>query len=137
LLSPPPATVEPSATPLHPKSYMNIMSMIQRGKRPPNILSTHFFPFLSLGILRIYAHLSQEINDLPPNLDIMVPGPLLFISQMAKGIQYLGDIIVSPLQVVYKRLDTLDTIFQSNTNWTWVVDSCQGWSSSLFCLAEV
>ncbi|GKD32790.1 hypothetical protein Tco_1248299 [Tanacetum coccineum] len=35
--SPPPATVEPSATPPHPKSYMDIMSMIQRGEKPPNI----------------------------------------------------------------------------------------------------
>ncbi|KAJ0462024.1 putative peroxisomal membrane protein [Helianthus annuus] len=29
--------VEPSANPPHPKSYMEIMSMIQRGERPPNI----------------------------------------------------------------------------------------------------
>ncbi|GJT79673.1 retrotransposon protein, putative, ty1-copia subclass [Tanacetum coccineum] len=28
-------------------------------------------------------------------------------------------------KVVYKRLATLDTIFQSNTNWTQAVDSCQ------------
>ncbi|KAM0047971.1 putative peroxisomal membrane protein [Helianthus debilis subsp. tardiflorus] len=33
----PPASVEPSANPPHPKSYMEIMSMIQRGERPPNI----------------------------------------------------------------------------------------------------
>nr|GEV44452.1 putative reverse transcriptase domain-containing protein [Tanacetum cinerariifolium] len=32
LLSPQPATVEPSATPPHPKSYMDIMWMIERGK---------------------------------------------------------------------------------------------------------
>ncbi|GKC80516.1 hypothetical protein Tco_1131290, partial [Tanacetum coccineum] len=55
---------------------MDIMSMIQRGKRLPNSLSKYFSPFLSLGILHIYAHLSQEINDLPPNPDIMVPVPL-------------------------------------------------------------
>nr|XP_043615269.1 peroxisomal membrane protein PEX14 isoform X2 [Erigeron canadensis] len=55
-LSPPPASVEPSATPPHPKSYMEIMSMIQRGERPPNI---------------------REINDLPPNPDQPVSNPRL------------------------------------------------------------
>ncbi|KAI3499421.1 hypothetical protein L1887_35221 [Cichorium endivia] len=55
-LSPPPASVEPSATPSHPKSYMEIMSMIQRGERPPNI---------------------REINDLPPNPDQPVSNPRL------------------------------------------------------------
>nr|GEY02116.1 peroxisomal membrane protein PEX14 [Tanacetum cinerariifolium] len=55
-LSPPPATVEPSATPPHPKSYMDIMSMIQRGERPPNI---------------------REINDMPPNPDQPVSNPRL------------------------------------------------------------
>ncbi|KAI8007195.1 Peroxisomal membrane protein PEX14 [Camellia lanceoleosa] len=43
--SSPPATVEPSVAP-HPKSYMEIMAMVQRGEKPPNI---------------------REINDLPPN----------------------------------------------------------------------
>ncbi|XP_059656385.1 peroxisomal membrane protein PEX14-like isoform X2 [Cornus florida] len=43
--SPPPASVEPSVAP-HPKSYMEIIAMVQRGERPPNI---------------------SEINDLPPN----------------------------------------------------------------------
>ncbi|PWA73644.1 peroxin 14 [Artemisia annua] len=52
----PPATVEPSATPPHPKSYMDIMSMIQRGERPPNI---------------------REINDMPPNPDQPVSNPRL------------------------------------------------------------
>ncbi|XP_071731676.1 peroxisomal membrane protein PEX14-like [Rutidosis leptorrhynchoides] len=55
-LSPPPASVEPSATPPHPKSYTEIMSMIQRGERPPNI---------------------REINDLPPNPDQPVSNPRL------------------------------------------------------------
>ncbi|KAI3777606.1 hypothetical protein L1987_47406 [Smallanthus sonchifolius] len=55
-LSPPPASVEPSANPPHPKSYMEIMSMIQRGERPPNI---------------------REINDLPPNPDQPVSNPRL------------------------------------------------------------
>ncbi|XP_071709833.1 peroxisomal membrane protein PEX14-like [Rutidosis leptorrhynchoides] len=55
-MSPPPASVEPSATPPHPKSYMEIMSMIQRGERPPNI---------------------REINDLPPNPDQPVSNPRL------------------------------------------------------------
>ncbi|XP_042502770.1 peroxisomal membrane protein PEX14-like [Macadamia integrifolia] len=40
-----PASVEPSAAP-HPKSYMEIMAMVQRGEKPPGI---------------------REINDLPPN----------------------------------------------------------------------
>ncbi|KAL4584937.1 hypothetical protein LXL04_009549 [Taraxacum kok-saghyz] len=54
---PPPAFVEPpSATPSHPKSYMEIMSMIQRGERPPNI---------------------RDINDLPPNPDQPVSNPRL------------------------------------------------------------
>ncbi|KAI7734479.1 hypothetical protein M8C21_030287, partial [Ambrosia artemisiifolia] len=55
-LSPPPASVEPSPNPPHPKSYMEIMSMIQRGERPPNI---------------------REINDLPPNPDQPVSNPRL------------------------------------------------------------
>ncbi|GKD63093.1 hypothetical protein Tco_1305201 [Tanacetum coccineum] len=33
-------TIEPSPTPPHPKSFMHIMSMIQRGERPPNIQIT-------------------------------------------------------------------------------------------------
>ncbi|XP_058749393.1 peroxisomal membrane protein PEX14 isoform X2 [Vicia villosa] len=41
----PPASVEPSGPP-HPKSYMEIMAMVQRGEKPSNI---------------------REINDLPPN----------------------------------------------------------------------
>lgn len=41
----PPAPVEPSGPP-HPKSYMEIMAMVQRGEKPSNI---------------------REINDLPPN----------------------------------------------------------------------
>ncbi|CAI8600951.1 unnamed protein product [Vicia faba] len=40
----PPASVEPSGPP-HPKSYMEIMAMVQRGEKPSNI---------------------REINDLPP-----------------------------------------------------------------------
>ncbi|KAF5758577.1 putative peroxisomal membrane protein [Helianthus annuus] len=55
-LSPPPASVEPSANPPHPKSYMEIMSMIQRGERPPNI---------------------REIDDRPPNPDQPVSNPRL------------------------------------------------------------
>jgi len=55
-LSPPPASVEPSSNPPHPKSYMEIMSMIQRGERPPNI---------------------REINDMPPNPDQPVSNPRL------------------------------------------------------------
>ncbi|KAI3759387.1 hypothetical protein L6452_07161 [Arctium lappa] len=51
-LSPPPASVEPP----HPKSYMEIMAMVQRGERPPNI---------------------REINDLPPNPDQPVSNPRL------------------------------------------------------------
>ncbi|XP_020270622.1 peroxisomal membrane protein PEX14 [Asparagus officinalis] len=38
-----PSTVEPAP---HPKSYMEIMAMVQRGERPPNI---------------------RDINDMPPN----------------------------------------------------------------------
>lgn len=51
----PPASVEPPAAP-HPKSYMEIMAMVQRGERPPNI---------------------REINDLPPNPDQPVSNPRL------------------------------------------------------------
>uniref|UniRef100_A0A5B6ZTZ9 Peroxisomal membrane protein PEX14 n=1 Tax=Davidia involucrata TaxID=16924 RepID=A0A5B6ZTZ9_DAVIN len=53
--SSPPATVEPSVAP-HPKSYMEIMAMVQRGERPPNI---------------------REINDLPPNPNQPVSNPRL------------------------------------------------------------
>ncbi|XP_019464105.1 PREDICTED: peroxisomal membrane protein PEX14-like isoform X2 [Lupinus angustifolius] len=41
----PPASIEPSNG-LHPKSYMEIMAMVQRGEKPSNI---------------------RDINDLPPN----------------------------------------------------------------------
>ncbi|KAK7350617.1 hypothetical protein VNO77_09434 [Canavalia gladiata] len=43
--SSPPVSVEPSGAP-HPKSYMEIMAMIQRGEKPPNI---------------------RDIDDSPPN----------------------------------------------------------------------
>ncbi|GAB4845672.1 hypothetical protein Ancab_039074 [Ancistrocladus abbreviatus] len=46
----------PSAEPPHPKSYMEIMAMIQRGERPPNI---------------------REINDLPPNPNQPISNPSL------------------------------------------------------------
>ncbi|KAH0466752.1 hypothetical protein IEQ34_003990 [Dendrobium chrysotoxum] len=39
------ASVEPTAAP-HPKSYMDIVAMVERGEKPPNI---------------------REINDMPPN----------------------------------------------------------------------
>ncbi|CAE6255517.1 unnamed protein product [Arabidopsis arenosa] len=42
----PPAPPADSSVPPHPKSYMDIMSMIQRGEKPSNI---------------------REINDMPPN----------------------------------------------------------------------
>ncbi|KAL7161641.1 hypothetical protein ACSBR2_042167 [Camellia fascicularis] len=51
--SSPPATVEPSVAP-HPKNYMEIMDMVQRGEKPPNI---------------------SEINDLPPNPNQPLPNP--------------------------------------------------------------
>ncbi|CAL5441150.1 unnamed protein product [Camellia sinensis] len=50
----PPATVEPSVAPPHPKNYMEIMAMVQRGEKPPNI---------------------REINDLPPNPNQPLPNP--------------------------------------------------------------
>ncbi|KAI8543675.1 hypothetical protein RHMOL_Rhmol08G0237400 [Rhododendron molle] len=53
--SSPPTTVEPSAAP-HPKSYMEIMAMVQRGEKPPNV---------------------REINDLPPNPNQPLPNPHL------------------------------------------------------------
>ncbi|KAL6524461.1 hypothetical protein OROHE_016132 [Orobanche hederae] len=49
----PPASVEPSAAP-HPKSYNEIMAMIQRGEKPSNI---------------------REINDAPPNPNQSVSNP--------------------------------------------------------------
>lgn len=52
----PPVSVEPSAAPPHPKSYMEIMAMVQRGEKPSNI---------------------REINDLPPNPNQPVPNPSL------------------------------------------------------------
>ncbi|CAL5362033.1 unnamed protein product [Camellia sinensis] len=52
--SSPPATVEPSVAPPHPKNYMEIMAMVQRGEKPPNI---------------------REINDLPPNPNQPLPNP--------------------------------------------------------------
>ncbi|XAR72631.1 hypothetical protein NMG60_11019342 [Bertholletia excelsa] len=51
--SSPSKAVEPSAAP-HPKSYMEILDMVQRGEKPPNI---------------------REINDLPPNPNQPLPNP--------------------------------------------------------------
>ncbi|XP_060204847.1 peroxisomal membrane protein PEX14-like isoform X3 [Lycium barbarum] len=48
----PPASVEPSVAP-HPKSYIDIMAMIQRGEKPSNI---------------------RDINDQPPNPNHPIPG---------------------------------------------------------------
>ncbi|KAL8217546.1 hypothetical protein R6Q57_020919 [Mikania cordata] len=78
-LSPPPASVDPSANPPHPKSYMEIMAMIQRGERPPNIqVITIFFSFSFLLFFETYcAQLFQEINDMPPNPDQPVSNPRL------------------------------------------------------------
>ncbi|GAB2269850.1 hypothetical protein Dimus_004769 [Dionaea muscipula] len=45
-----------SAEPPHPKSYMEIMDMVQRGEKPPNI---------------------REINDLPPNPSQRISNPSL------------------------------------------------------------
>ncbi|GLT72071.1 hypothetical protein SLA2020_440360 [Shorea laevis] len=53
--SSPPAAAEPSVAP-HPKSYMEIMAMVQRGERPPNI---------------------KDINDLPPNPNQQPSNPRL------------------------------------------------------------
>lgn len=50
-----PASTELSMPP-HPKSYIEIMEMIQRGERPPNI---------------------KEINDMPPNPNQPIPRPLV------------------------------------------------------------
>ncbi|KAK9278674.1 hypothetical protein L1049_028248 [Liquidambar formosana] len=50
-----PASVEPSMPP-HPKSYMEIMAMVQRGEKPPNI---------------------RDINDLPPNPNQQLSNPRL------------------------------------------------------------
>lgn len=53
--SPPPASVESTAAP-HPKSYMDIMAMVQRGEKPSNI---------------------RDINDLPPNPNQQFSNPRL------------------------------------------------------------
>ncbi|XP_057951394.1 peroxisomal membrane protein PEX14 isoform X2 [Malania oleifera] len=53
--SSPPASMEPSVAP-HPKSYMDLIDMVQRGEKPPNI---------------------RDINDLPPNPNQPLPNPRL------------------------------------------------------------
>ncbi|CAH8350194.1 unnamed protein product [Eruca vesicaria subsp. sativa] len=50
----PPAPPADSSMPPHPKSYMDIMSMIQRGEKPSNI---------------------REINDMPPNPNQQLSNP--------------------------------------------------------------
>uniref|UniRef100_A0A1J3K6Z0 Peroxisomal membrane protein PEX14 n=1 Tax=Noccaea caerulescens TaxID=107243 RepID=A0A1J3K6Z0_NOCCA len=50
----PPAPSADSSVPPHPKSYMDIMSMIQRGEKPSNI---------------------REINDMPPNPNQQLSNP--------------------------------------------------------------
>ncbi|XP_062116276.1 peroxisomal membrane protein PEX14 isoform X2 [Humulus lupulus] len=53
----PPASAEPSlGPPPHPKSYMDIMAMVQRGEKPPNV---------------------REINDSPPNPNQQPSNPRL------------------------------------------------------------
>ncbi|XP_065875980.1 peroxisomal membrane protein PEX14 isoform X2 [Euphorbia lathyris] len=53
--SSPPTSTEPSVAP-HPKSYAEIMAMVQRGERPPNI---------------------KDINDQPPNPNQQISNPRL------------------------------------------------------------
>ncbi|XP_031476358.1 peroxisomal membrane protein PEX14 [Nymphaea colorata] len=48
------ASMESAAAPPHPKSYMDIVAMLQRGEKPPNI---------------------QEIDDRPPNPNQPLPNP--------------------------------------------------------------
>ncbi|XP_008806902.1 peroxisomal membrane protein PEX14-like isoform X1 [Phoenix dactylifera] len=50
-----PASMEP-AMPPHPKSFIEIMEMVQRGEKPPNI---------------------KEIDDMPPNPNQPIPSPLM------------------------------------------------------------
>nr|XP_010924260.1 peroxisomal membrane protein PEX14 isoform X1 [Elaeis guineensis] len=50
-----PASMEPTMPP-HPKSFFEIMEMVQRGEKPPNI---------------------KEINDMPPNPNQPIPRPLM------------------------------------------------------------
>lgn len=51
--SSPPMSAEPSVAP-HPKSYMEIMEMVQRGEKPPNV---------------------REVNDQPPNPNQQISNP--------------------------------------------------------------
>ncbi|EEF52002.1 peroxisomal membrane protein PEX14 [Ricinus communis] len=51
--SSPPTAAEPTVAP-HPKSYMEIMAMVQRGERPPNI---------------------RDVNDQPPNPNQKISNP--------------------------------------------------------------
>ncbi|KAL9266819.1 Peroxisomal membrane protein PEX14-like protein [Drosera capensis] len=51
-----PAAPALPAEPPHPKSYMEIMAMVQRGEKPPNV---------------------REINDLPPNPNQLISNPSL------------------------------------------------------------
>ncbi|KAL9439208.1 hypothetical protein AB3S75_024794 [Citrus x aurantiifolia] len=63
--SSPPAPGEPSVAP-HPKSYMEIMAMVQRGEKPPNI---------------------RDINDLPPNPNQQLPNPRLAPKAKRKNVK--------------------------------------------------
>ncbi|XP_074572856.1 peroxisomal membrane protein PEX14-like isoform X2 [Curcuma longa] len=56
LSNPPSTTTIPTPPPSHPKSYMEIIEMIQRGERPPNI---------------------KDIDDSPPNPDQPIAKPSL------------------------------------------------------------
>ncbi|GKE52457.1 hypothetical protein Tco_1487613 [Tanacetum coccineum] len=82
LLSPPPATVEPSATPPHPKSYMDV-NHVDDSKRqdlPPNQRVSN--PRLAPKPKPWEVAQSQGII---PTVKIMFSGPLPSISPMASA----------------------------------------------------
>ncbi|KAK4779334.1 hypothetical protein SAY86_006862 [Trapa natans] len=67
----PPALAKPSVPP-HPKSYMEIMAMVQRGERPPNVKVSCFFTDF-LYPYQLCAGMVQR-GERPPNIfDIIVP----------------------------------------------------------------
>uniref|UniRef100_A0A2P2K1E9 Peroxisomal membrane protein PEX14 n=2 Tax=Rhizophora mucronata TaxID=61149 RepID=A0A2P2K1E9_RHIMU len=78
--SSPPASAEPSVAP-HPKSYMEIMAMVQRGEKPSNI---------------------RDINDQPPNPNQQILNPR--IAPRAKPWE-VGQAQYSSSQVVRPQTD--------------------------------
>lgn len=94
----PPASVEPP----HPKSYMEIMSMVQRGERPPNV---------------------RDIGDRPPNPNQPISNPITKpweVGQTASSSSFVPQPQVTSDNISYMAQDNGITYqFNNDTSSSW------------------